>query len=139
MLTIGDLLKVLMDRAGMNQVQFASVVRVEREHLNAVMNGRQEGTPDMIDRALQHLGMTWSDVLVAPPSKQLKDDQKELRFLERVIARGGRDRDFVVGLIGLIRRQVDRRLPGPAGPEGPKKPRPSGQIEHPRERTEVAA
>lgn len=117
-ITIGELLKILMNRAELTQKEYAAILGVEREHLNGVMNNRPgfKGSAELIDRALKHARIEWRAVLHPPIDEKTADEiGATMGEIELALMSGGVDREIVlnaVQVLRILRKQKERRTPG---------------------------
>lgn len=109
-MTIGQIIKELWERSKADQGEYASILRCTRNHLNAVIQGREDGSPDMLERALKHAGLAWNDCLYLPPDPETEtENEKLLRLAKIALATKGYDRDHVVDQLAILRDRIAQR------------------------------
>jgi transcriptional regulator with XRE-family HTH domain len=77
---ISAVVRELWRRSGLTQDELITkfgMGSITREHFSAVINGREPGTPKMLDKVLNALGIPWEAVLTVPPDP-LKIHEQEL-------------------------------------------------------------
>ena len=101
-MTISQAINQLWVRSGKPQDDYASILGCRREHLNAIIAGREPGTPLMLERAIVHAGLDWD----------ASENEQALRMMRNALAIGGQDRLHVLEQAGVLQqRQEERKRP----------------------------
>lgn len=132
-MTIQELVRILWKRSGKTQDDYSQVVLgFSRGHLNAVITGREPGTPLILERAIRYAGLDWDDVLMLPPdpsdytSDEAAENARALQTAKDAIVRGGQDREHVIEQMGLLDERVRKRREKQKGPR-PRRSRKQAQ------------